>query len=188
MSYIKKEEFNDEAINQQDTLQNCQYELLTKPELDLLDKIGCVIVKSATDGQTESDHICQFWAYFANILFMERGNYIKKLNELEKQKLDLEHFLTDQDPESEEYIKILKSIGDVVKERRVIKDRLSYMSVAHENINKIAGFINKGQTRRYSPRSLKYGGNVDLGTDTGTKVKIDSTSIKPPRYTNKGKV
>lgn len=156
------------------------YDTLTNEEKNALDKVTKLVNDICNEDKVNIIHLAQFWSYFATSLYKSRPHYMSNLEELENQKKDLEHFLSDKEPTSEEYSDILRKIGITVSKRRVAKDLLSFISVAHENINKISGFIYNSMNRKYTPRSVKYG-------EGKTYVKIDHDLDEKLKKVNGGR-
>lgn len=173
-----REEYDEEVIledNSQYDDNEEEYNLLSTVEMQMLDALVDHVVKLAMTSPVDKMHIAQFWRYLSSKLYKARYNFVQGKVEMENQKTDLEHKLTELDSTSDEYMSVLRRIGDVVTTRRILKDMSEYLQVACSNIKTVGNFIGGMNKRQYTPKSKKYSEETTSSKSNETHVKTVST-------------
>lgn len=148
-------ETDDEIQMDEDSILSI-YEL-SKEDMDIADNFVNLINKIAKSYQSDSHaHLAALLKYTGNRVFKTRNELKDQKDEIENQKLDLEHKLAFTYPNTDEFNATLKAIGDAIIERRTKKDTWSILSVISTNMNKSGNFILGMNKRLYAPRSIKY--------------------------------
>lgn len=162
----------------------CNYDQLTDRDKELINDFCNTLCEfiDINDGEIRgSERTVQFWAYLSDTLCSKKWEYNKREVELDKQKLDLEHFSEFCDIGSIEHSDILQELGTVIRRRRIFKNITAYFAAASDTVNKISKFVRCMTTRKYTPRSLKYRGQID-GEPTTTTIKLDDLGDKINKF------
>lgn len=140
---------------------------LSKEEMAIADAFAHLVKVISNSGECDiKDHLAALIKYTGNRILVIRNNLGNEKDEIENQKLDLEHELVSAYPNTDEFNSILRAIGDTILERRVKKDIWMILSVMSTNLNKTGNFILGMRKRAYAPRSNKYKENEYVSNNT----------------------
>ena len=147
---------------------------LSEKEAAIADEFVKLILNLIRRRPYDRDHLAVLMKYVSRPIFEMREELENKKDEIERQKMDLEHKLSFSESGSEEWKSTLETIGELILERRLVKDTSSIASVISTNLNRSGNFILGMDKRQYTPRSDKY-----RTTDIGEKrINTNPTTVK----------
>lgn len=171
----ERNEFN-EGCNNTEHINSSDIYKLPEEEIAIADQFVKLLSDLMNSRPCNYKHLAALLKYVGDRVFRVRGSLGDRKDEIELQKMDLEHKLSLTDFGSEEWACTLKSIGDTILERRTAKDIWTIASVISTNLNRSGNFILGMNKREYTPRSTKYKENShdDKKKPNPTTVKIGS--------------
>lgn len=136
-------------------------------------------------GRINSEYAIQVWKYLCDSINYMNQDQLNELTEIERQKTDLEHFLTDPKDCEKDEDEILQEIATCIRKRRFLKDSSTLTHILAQNISRNVGFIKGMLDRQYTPRSEKYGDpDVLEASSEETTMKVEDIAVtrQRPRY------
>lgn len=173
---FKMEKDSDEEDSYEDIMAIYK---LPEEELRIADAFVDTI-KDIVGTNCSERHLAALLKYVSRPIYEMRETLESEKDEIEHQKMDLEHKLSFSEVGSEEYSSTLRAIGDSILERRRVKDMGSIVAVISTNLNRSGNFILGMNKRQYTPRSEKY-----TKDDIQPKQGNNPTTMKIDKYNRK---